>query len=356
MLTLRSVFMIDLPRLPNEEKTPVKDLTPFGTEMLYFLRRQGVDKDVRDGVLNFDFTATRNMMFIHTVGGSHFGEEAERTGLPGLARAVRELGLETGEDLQIDFATSSIGNLKDAYLGNLHAAARGGDMIKRAEAVVSKKKSSFFTPAPKSSQESKNIRDKVLIYFPTYDTVRSSKAGAVGSICFKRSYFESSTFPRSTLRDYRSTRTGLLSHNKILYARGRKESDTGQQRIAWAYVGSANISESAWGGISYNQKEKAWKVTCRNWECGVLLPASKEGMIARSSGVKTEDATAIKKEPGDDSETESEDEATSNNTKTGTTDLFDMAVFDDVVPPPFEIPGNAYRKDQEPWFFDEWGR
>ena len=345
MLTLRSVFMIDLPRLPDEEKTPVKDLTPFGAELLYFLRRQGLDKDVRDGVLNFDFTATRNLMFVHTVGGSHFGEEAERTGLPGLARAVRELRLETGKDLQIDFATSSIGNLKDAYLSSLHAAARGEDMIKRAESVVSKKKSNFFTSAAKSSKESKDIQDKVLIYFPTYDTVRSAKAGTVGSICFKRSYYESSTFPKSTLRDYRSTRSGLLSHNKILYARGRKEGSKGRQHIAWSYVGSANISESAWGGISYNQKEKAWKVTCRNWECGVLLPALKEA-----------EAAAVKEEPGDDSETESEDEHISKDIKQIASGLIDMVVFDSVVPPPFEIPGAAYQEDQEPWFFDEWYR
>lgn len=341
--------MIDLPRLPDGKKMHPGDLHEFGDELMYFLRRQGIDRDVRDGLLNFDFRPTEKFAFVHTVGGSHFGDEAERTGLPGLSRGVGCLGLESEEDLHLDFATSSIGSLKDAYLGNLYAAARGVNIFERAESINSKKKSNFFSAPTKSQTGNEGIRDKIQIYFPTYDTVRSSKSGAVGSICFKRSYWESSTFPNSTLRDYQSTRSGLLSHNKILYARGTSSRNKKMQRIAWAYVGSANISESAWGSVSYNQKEKAWKITCRNWECGVLIPASREGFNGEPPGV------TAKKEEGEDSETESESEEVSSG-KRAKPDLLDMSVFENVVAPPFVIPGAAYGKDQEPWFFDEWNR
>jgi hypothetical protein len=47
------------------------------------------------------------------------------------------------------------------------------------------------------------------------------------------------------MRDYESMRRGMLSHNKLLFGRGLRKNG---KPFAWVYVGSANISESAWGG------------------------------------------------------------------------------------------------------------
>lgn len=47
------------------------------------------------------------------------------------------------------------------------------------------------------------------------------------------------------MRDCQSRREGLLMHNKMLFVRSQK-SQKSPQPIAWAYVGSANLSESAW--------------------------------------------------------------------------------------------------------------
>ena len=96
------------------------------------------------------------------------------------------------------------------------------------------------------------------------------------------------------MRDCKSRRAGLLMHNKvrpthgvqsagvplipcyfqILFARRQQPSaSAGRQSCpAWAYVGSANLSESAWGKLVRDQRTKAPKLTCRNWECGVLIP------------------------------------------------------------------------------------
>lgn len=52
-------------------------------------------------------------------------------------------------------------------------------------------------------------------------------------------------------------------HSKVMLVRGSSS--------AWAYVGSANISESAWGRLTVDKKTGNRKVTCRNWECGVLV-------------------------------------------------------------------------------------
>jgi hypothetical protein len=318
-----SVWLIDLPRLPGNATPKVSDLTDFGKELMYFVDKQGLPQDAIDGILKFDFAATKDMAFVHTVGGMLYGDEAERTGLPGLAQAVRRHNLATTE-LDIDFAASSMGSLKDEFLQNVHAAARGENMVERAESATSKAKSSFFQ-AKKPEPKDHSIRDKVRLYFPTHDTVTSSTAGGAGTICINRKWFEDMSFPRRCFRDYISTRPGLLSHNKILYARGRRECDgcddislAPREIIAWAYVGSANMSESAWGKLIYDRKEKNWKMNCKNWECGVLLPAATEGA----------------------------------RTEAGRDDVVGMEVFKDVVEPPFIYPGIDYG-DREPWYFQE---
>ena len=347
-----SVFMIDLPRLPNDAKRKEEELTPFGKEMLHYLKKQELREDVRTGVLNFDFSATQNMMFVHTAGGAHFGEDAERTGLPGLARAVRQLGLETDDSLEIDFAASSIGSLNDEYLRSVRAAARGEDLTSRAKAASSKAKADFFkSSAKKSTVDVENDRAKMRIYFPTEHTVTSSRAGAAGTICISRKWYEAVTFPKSCFRDYRSTRPGLLSHNKIMYARGKQtQTDGSKKDIAWAYVGSANMSESAWGKLVFDSKQKAWKINCRNWECGVLLPVSAEHIAkhSKTSGKRIGRATV----DGPDSETESDGEEKATNGFTPSNDIVGMEVFEDVVKSPFQFPGRKYNGKQ-PWYFQE---
>lgn len=333
-----SVWLIDLPRLPaGAQGTGAQ--TQFAKQLLYFLEKQNLPQDARDGLLNFDFSATRDMAFVHTVGGMNYGDECERTGLPGLAQAVREHNLAS-TSLQIDFAASSMGSLNDDYLRSVHAAASGERMIERAEEATSKAKSSFFQAKGSSSTSDHSIRDKIRLYFPTHDTVTSSRAGAAGTICLSRKWFEDMKFPRRCFRDYISTRPGLLSHNKILYARGIQNSDdaeasnggssitttaqatkpttTANYKIAWAYVGSANMSESAWGKLVYDRKEKKWKINCRNWECGVLLPTNTEGVALEE----------------------------------GNQDAVSMEVFKDLVEPPFLYPAPEY-DDREPWYFME---
>jgi len=57
------------------------------------------------------------------------------------------------------------------------------------------------------------------------------------------SWYNNDNFPRSLMRDCKSHRDGLLMHNKMIFVRPHKAI---RGNIAWAYVGSANLSESAW--------------------------------------------------------------------------------------------------------------
>lgn len=82
---------------------------------------------------------------------------------------------------------------------------------------------------------------------------------AGGTICIQAKWWRASTFPRELVRDCVSTRDGLLMHSKIIFVRKTKcggaeagaaartgDSDGRGQVAGWAYVGSANLSESAW--------------------------------------------------------------------------------------------------------------
>lgn len=89
--------------------------------------------------------------------------------------------------------------------------------------------------------------------------------------------------------------------------------------IAWAYVGSANISESAWGKLVADKATKSLKLNCRNWECGVLvaLPPSRvnNGDLAGESG-----------------------------------GVVSLNAFDNHIDVPFSFPAEKYG-DRKPWLF-----
>ncbi|EFY91945.1 tyrosyl-DNA phosphodiesterase domain-containing protein [Metarhizium acridum CQMa 102] len=96
---------------------------------------------------------------------------------------------------------------------------------------------------------------------------------AAGTICLQEKWWRASTFPTELMRDCVSTRDGLLLHTKIILVRQKISPEAGtNKKVAWAYVGSANLSESAWGRLVTDRASGQKKMMCRNWECGVVLP------------------------------------------------------------------------------------
>lgn len=132
-------------------------------------------------------------------------------------------------------------------------------------------KSSVETPAERKLSET--LKECFRIYFPSRETVADSKGGlgvscsrgprpnqtprlkhtsrtdpangsqGAGTICFQPKWWGMDTFPKHLMRDCRSHRRGMLMHSKMIFVRPRA---VGRHGRAWAYVGSANLSESAW--------------------------------------------------------------------------------------------------------------
>ena len=312
-----SVFLIDLPRLPEDQRMKQK-LTPFGEELLYFLDAMGMDDDVKEGMLKFDFAKTGNLGFVHTIGGAHLGEHSKRTGYLSLSHTVRTLGIQTEDPVEIDFTTSSVGSLNEAFLKTIHNAAKGQeDGNSKAAANGKRPKSNFFAKTSEAKNKSSpNAEECFKIYFPTEDTVLKSTGGPQngGTICFQSKWYDAPAFPKYRLRDYQSTRKGLLSHNKIMYVRGKRQKDDGSRvPMAWAYVGSANLSESAWGKVVTDKATKQPKLNARNWECGVVMQVPLDG-------------------------------------NDGTGEDLSMNVFKDTIGLPFTWPAEEYGA-RRPWFF-----
>jgi hypothetical protein len=300
-----SVFLIDLPRLPDD--APAQDeanLTFFGQELFYFCRAMDLSPRHIRSMLRFDFSATKRYAFVHTIGGEHAGsaESWRRTGYPGLGRAVTKLGLQSSSDLEVDFIASSLGSLNMDFFSMLYLAAQGDDGTTEFKwRTITKSKANAKLIDQNRMRQDKlveTIEDRVRVFFPSRDTILESIGGvdAGGPICFQRRWWEGPKFPRKVLRDCKSTRKGLLMHNKILYVRPQdvehaEREDTPSSDAStidpdepepaptsapgprpWAYVGSANCSESAWGRLVLEKNTKIPKLGCRNWECGVIVP------------------------------------------------------------------------------------
>ncbi|KAF2821966.1 phospholipase D/nuclease [Ophiobolus disseminans] len=291
-----SVFLVDLPRRSDGAVGNKLHLTVFGKEVVNFLEEQQVERQVINGVMKFDFSNTTHLAFVHSIGGAHKGELRHPTGLPGLARAIEDLKLHNVQDIELDYAASSLGAISDTLLRRIYLAARGDT----------------FT----IDSDTADIRKHFRIYFPTDDAVQKSIGGpdCGGIITLARQHYNAASFPRECLRNYDSTRRGMLSHNKLLFARGITEDG---KPFAWVYVGSANISESAWGGQKVLKSGQMGSLNIRNWECGVVVPVPHEKM----AGLEL-----------------------------GTEEIPPMNVFEGTIEVPFVFPGSQYGNEQ-PWFF-----
>ncbi|KAH6850249.1 tyrosyl-DNA phosphodiesterase-domain-containing protein [Chaetomium sp. MPI-CAGE-AT-0009] len=267
------VFIIDLPKFEYAEQREAQRDNMFASELFYFLRAQGLDEKLVSSLRNYDFTEADRYAFVHTIPGSHIDEDAwSRTGYCGLGHSVSALVRRvTTDPIEIDFVCASLGAINYGLLSALYYACLGDPVLEYEARTGSKSKREAFT-----ARANFLVQEHMRIFFPSRETVLQSKGGkdGAGTICFQPNWWQAATFPRQLLRDCKSVRPGVLMHSKIIYIRPN-DPDIRSGRCL-AYVGSANLSESAWGKLVRDRATNKPKLTCRNWECGVLL-AIKEG-------------------------------------------------------------------------------
>ncbi|KLJ09920.1 hypothetical protein EMPG_09924 [Blastomyces silverae] len=340
------VFLIDLPRKsPDLANGP---RTSFLDDLVYFLQASNLHDQIIKKMLQFDFSATKDIAFVHTIGGSHTDPKWRKTGLCGLGSAITALGLQTTRDINLDYVTSSVGSLNEQFLRSMYLAAQGDSGLKELTLRTSKRFPSENWGVVTKRTDGEKWKDKFRVVFPSLNTVRKSKGGAenAGTICFQSKWYNTATFPKDIMRDNISRREGLLMHNKILFVRPEKPitslKDNSTRYAGWAYVGSANLSESAWGRLVLDRSTTKPKLNCRNWECGVVIPI-RHNDAGKLSTIPSTGSTATLL-----AESESEDSSANSDDGSEVT-----TVFEPTIPVPMVVPAPRYHGRNRPFFYME---
>lgn len=354
------VFIIDLPRLP----TPKVSRLQFPTELLRFCEAQKIPQDVLRRFSQYDFSATTHMAFIHSIGGVHYDEDIRlNTGFPGLGKAIKELGYASPKGHEIDFVTASLGATHNDFIMNMYNTAMGcdgtaellrrpviqeprkknGNKRKKRTPPRGKGRSAHDSDETASEEEPLEIdgeetswtrvKERFRVYFPSRETVRRSFGGlnGGGTITFVQDQWRDPEYPKSIVKDCESVRTGLVMHSKIMFVRPPVQLETAGGKLdAWAYVGSANLSESAWGKLILNRAVAVpkIKIKCKNWECGVVIP-----IFARPE--------------------QSSGQTLSGEPVPARTEPLGLEVFEKTVPVPMITPAEPLGGLRPPWFFAE---
>ncbi|CAG9941949.1 unnamed protein product [Clonostachys rosea f. rosea IK726] len=338
------VFLIDLPRLGDAaDHKP----TQFSTELARFLTEAKVDDRMVDSLTSYDFSRTERLGFVYSIGDlRHDGGGLAETNLGycGLGNVVSSLGLATTSPIEVDSVvpanvgtcqSASLGSLTSDLITSIYNACQGDNGMKEYNARGTRK------PAGASHSTPQLLRDHFRIYFPTEATVVNTRGGrgAAGTICVQAKWWRQPRFPTDLVRDCVSSRKGLLLHTKAIFVHSSSAAEVADapshKASAWAYVGSANLSESAWGRLVKDSKTGKPKLNCRNWECGVVVPVLEANGKARPT---TKGAAAV-------ATSSAETEAGSR----GSSNLGEL--FASTVPMPMLVPGRLYGPNEEPWFY-----
>ncbi|KAJ5563909.1 hypothetical protein N7513_000151 [Penicillium frequentans] len=320
-----TVFLIDLPKKSNDFDCPK---TFFYEELAHFLKASTVNENIIAKLEGFDFSETARYAFVHTIGGSSgsTNETWRRTGYCGLGRAVKQLGLRTTSPINIDYVASSIGSLNNEFLRAIYLACKGDDGLADYTIRYSKSASHSTNPDQVMMKAGEEWQDRFLVYFPSDDTVQSAHdvpEDTGGTVCFQSKWWRGAKFPKQVLRDCISKKS-VLMHNKLLYVWPSEPIALPNNRECkgWAYVGSANISESAWGRLVKDRQTNKAKLNCRNWECGVLFPVETP-VRQNSQGLNWK--SEYRHLPAE--------------------------VFEDTIPIPMMVPAPPLTEENKPWFF-----
>ncbi|KAL6235992.1 hypothetical protein BDW75DRAFT_123752 [Aspergillus navahoensis] len=352
-----SVFLIDLPK---KDASTSGDSTSFYRDLVQFLKASTLHVNVIAKLESFDFSKTAQFAFVHTIGGSHWGDSWQQTGYCGLGRSLSSLGLQVNKPVNLDFVTSSLGSLNADFMKCIYLAAQGDSgltelTLRTAKTFPAKSLADPRRLIPASTAG--EWKDRVRVYFPSEETVLNSRGGpnSAGTICFQERWFENGKFPKNVLRDCVSAREGLIMHNKILYVQPDDPISLSGNKLCfgWAYVGSANLSESAWGRLVYDRTRKQPKLNCRNWECGVVIPVIEEKKNIDDPDASTEGNTEEETESQLGNQT-GKRKGVVGKGKEENGGLLD--IFRGTVPVPMRLPGQRYEGQQarQPWYYSKY--
>lgn len=133
------------------------------------------------------------------------------------------------------------------------------------------------------------------IFYPSVSDVKKAHQSAQDAAsnigCHTRPWDSTPQEIKRLFHHYESKDVGRLFHQKFILAYNPKDSEAPPYYV---YIGSSNLSQSAWGALDKDNSKKSNEVTCKmkvvklaNFECGVIIPGRLiEGLLEPGTGTR----------------------------------------------------------------------
>lgn len=253
-------YIHDLPRLAIRTTLA---FTPFEADLLAHFRALGTPPEFVNAIRGqYDYSKVK-VHLVTSVPGVCSGPKAEKHGLLRLRKIVKDLNLDLenkhkNQQLQLDLCSSSIGNLSVDWVNGFFDCALGKESIKVNTGDVEFSNLKIFYPTVEDMQYE--------------DLITPDVASAMG--CHIRNWNSAPSAITDLFHHYKPIVKDIMFHQKLIVARNPQN---GLIPPYYIYVGSANLSQSAWGALTIDNKGN--EATCNtklikmtNFECGVVIP------------------------------------------------------------------------------------
>jgi tyrosyl-DNA phosphodiesterase-1 len=255
-------YIHDLPKLPSQGKDASSG---FEAGLLEHLQALKTPDDFIDSIRGAYDYSTVKVHLVTSIPGTFSGPKAEKHGLLRLRHVTKSLDLRLPKkviegELQLEICAASIGNLSAKWLDGFYDCALGRKNIEVADADCA---------VP-------NLK----LFYPTVGDVKSAKKSAQEAAsnigCHIRPWDKASDEIKNIFHRYESKDKGCLFHQKLIMAYDPRESSAPPYYV---YIGSANLSQSAWGALENDKKKNQATndvklIKLSNFECGVVIPGT----------------------------------------------------------------------------------
>ena len=203
----------------------------------------------------------------------------EELGIGRLGKLVREILDEKMVEVDIEAQGSSMGSYSPRWLQQFHLLCTGADYKRYLPLPVGAKAIKAWASATKCKESEQ--WPPVRLLFPCESWVKTqSVEGTNGALTFfgKKKVSIEKGFIK-LIHQPVSLRGNIMMHHKAIIAikKGSEQiscSDGGNENdiAGWAYMGSHNLTQAAWGNISLGKKGGEVQLSINNWELGIIVP------------------------------------------------------------------------------------
>ena len=255
-------YIHDLPKLSSPSR---KEPSSFEAGLLAHLLALNTPDDFVSLIRGMYDYSKVGVHLITSIPGTHSGSKAELHGLLRLRRVIKDLKLKLpkkvseGGELRLEVCTASLGKLNARWLNAFNDCALGTETIGVLD-------------------HERDVPD-IKLFYPSVGDVRKAHESAQEAASNIGSHLRPwDTAPDAIKRlyhHYQSKDKGWLFHQKLILLYNVREITAPPYYV---YIGSANLSASAWGTIEKDKTKQANEATCKtkikmnNFECGVVVP------------------------------------------------------------------------------------